>query len=140
MLITMIRFTGAPDDWKHDTINFYTGPSFVGAEFYTYGDRAWLGGRAQSVVGEISTYLHQSHYIYISTPVTSYLHIYSHTISTYLQSDYIYLSSVTGCGGWTIYSRASYRGAALCLQPSDPARCHPGFYVSTHNFGVLQGG
>ena len=75
MLITMIRFTGAPDDWKHDTINFYTGPSFVGAEFYTYGDRAWLGGRAQSVVGEISTYLHQSHYIYISTPVTLYLRI-----------------------------------------------------------------
>ena len=62
----MIRFTGAPDDWKHDTINFYTGLSFVGSEFYTYGDRAWLGGRAQSVVGEISIHLHQSHYIYIS--------------------------------------------------------------------------
>ena len=71
----MIRFTGAPDDWKHDTINFYTGLSFVGAEFYTYGDRAWLGGRAQSVVGQISKYLHQSHYIYISTPVTQYLRI-----------------------------------------------------------------
>ena len=58
MLIMMIRFTGAPDDWKHDTINFYTGLSFVGSEFYTYGDRAWLGGRAQSVVGQISVHLH----------------------------------------------------------------------------------
>ena len=36
--VIIIRFTGAPDDWRHDTINFYVQENFSGAEFYTYQD------------------------------------------------------------------------------------------------------
>ena len=32
------RFTGAPDAWKADTINFYMNDYFIGAEEYTYTD------------------------------------------------------------------------------------------------------
>ena len=34
-----LRLTGAPDDWKLDTINFYLQQNFIGDEFYTYGDK-----------------------------------------------------------------------------------------------------
>ena len=33
------RFTGAPDDWKYDTINFYADLNFTGDEWFTYGDK-----------------------------------------------------------------------------------------------------
>ena len=32
------RFTGAPDDWRYDTINFYLQENFSGDEFYLYQD------------------------------------------------------------------------------------------------------
>ena len=33
-----VRFTGAPDAWKADTLNIYVNDYFIGAEEYTYGD------------------------------------------------------------------------------------------------------
>merc|ERR550519_1526923 len=47
-----IRFTGAPDDWKYDTINLYFEEYFIGDEEFTYNDAAVLNydNRAQSVV------------------------------------------------------------------------------------------
>ena len=30
--ISSIRFSGAPDDWKYDTINFYSDPVFTGLD------------------------------------------------------------------------------------------------------------
>ena len=53
-----LRFTGAPDDWRYDTINFYSQESFIGDEFYTYGDKATLRNfQAGSVVGKNNCYL-----------------------------------------------------------------------------------
>ena len=33
-----IRFTGAPDGYKYDTINFFQYQFYMGAEHYYYGD------------------------------------------------------------------------------------------------------
>ena len=33
-----IRFTGAPDGYKYDTINFFQYQFYTGAEHYYYGD------------------------------------------------------------------------------------------------------
>merc|ERR1719228_2296560 len=47
-----IRFTGAPDDWKYDTLNLYFEEYFIGDEEFTYNDAAVMNydNRAQSVV------------------------------------------------------------------------------------------
>jgi len=37
-----LRFTGAPDDWKYDTINFYQIENFIGDEWFAYGDKPVL--------------------------------------------------------------------------------------------------
>ena len=54
--ISSIRFSGAPDDWKYDTINFYSDPAFIGSELFTYGNRPTLGkmdNRARSLIGQL---------------------------------------------------------------------------------------
>merc|ERR1711922_110147 len=33
-----VRFTGAPDAWKADTLNLYLNEYFIGGEEYTYTD------------------------------------------------------------------------------------------------------
>ena len=47
-----LRFTGAPDDWKYDTINFYFNDFFIGDEEFTYVDMPQLNynNRAQSLI------------------------------------------------------------------------------------------
>merc|ERR1711874_672994 len=47
-----IRFTGAPDDWKHDTLNMYFEEYFIGEEEFTYTDSPVLQhpDRAKSVI------------------------------------------------------------------------------------------
>ena len=37
-----LRFTGAPDGFKYDSINFYEFDSFMGFEQYSYGDLSSL--------------------------------------------------------------------------------------------------
>ena len=37
-----LRFTGAPDDWKYDTINLYFQEYFIGDEEFTYNDTSTL--------------------------------------------------------------------------------------------------
>ena len=34
--ISSIRFSGAPDDWKYDTINFYSERAFTGSDNKNY--------------------------------------------------------------------------------------------------------
>ena len=53
--ISSIRFSGAPDDWKYDTINFYSDRAFTGSELYTYNSKPKFGdfdNRARSLIGE----------------------------------------------------------------------------------------
>jgi len=47
-----LRFTGAPDDWKYDTLNFYFNNFFIGDEEFTYTDMPQLNynNRAQSLI------------------------------------------------------------------------------------------
>merc|ERR1712029_180918 len=47
-----LRFTGAPDDWKYDTINFYFNDYFIGDEEFAYNDLTQLNydNRARSIV------------------------------------------------------------------------------------------
>ena len=34
-----IRFAGAPDDWRYDTLNLYREESFIGQEEFLYNDK-----------------------------------------------------------------------------------------------------
>merc|ERR1712018_593585 len=47
-----LRFTGAPDDWKYDTINLYFNDYFIGDEEFAYNDMTQLNydNRAKSIV------------------------------------------------------------------------------------------
>jgi len=47
-----LRFTGAPDDWKYDTVNLYFNDYFIGDEEFTYNDMTQLNydNRAKSIV------------------------------------------------------------------------------------------
>merc|ERR1711953_254466 len=47
-----LRFTGAPDDWKYDTLNLYFNDYFIGDEEFTYNDMTQLNydNRAKSIV------------------------------------------------------------------------------------------
>ena len=47
-----LRFTGAPDDWKYDTVNFYFNDYFIGEEEFTYNDMPQLNydNRARSII------------------------------------------------------------------------------------------
>ena len=47
-----LRFTGAPDDWKYDTLNLYFNDYFIGDEEFTYNDMSQLNydNRAKSVI------------------------------------------------------------------------------------------
>ena len=47
-----LRFTGAPDDWKYDTLNIYFNDYFIGDEEFTYNDMPQLNydNRAMSVI------------------------------------------------------------------------------------------
>jgi len=47
-----LRFTGAPDDWKYDTLNIYFNDYFVGDEEFTYNDMPQLNydNRAKSLI------------------------------------------------------------------------------------------
>ena len=51
-LASSLRFTGAPDDWRYDTINFYFNDYFIGDEEFTYGDKPQLNynNRAKSII------------------------------------------------------------------------------------------
>ena len=54
--VLLLRYSGAPDDWKYDTINFYSDPAFIGSELFTYGNRPTLGkmdNRARSLIGQL---------------------------------------------------------------------------------------
>ena len=54
--VLLLRYSGAPDDWKYDTINFYSDPAFIGSEVFTYGNRPTLGkmdNRARSLIGQL---------------------------------------------------------------------------------------
>ena len=50
--VSSIRFTGAPDDWKYDTINIYFNDFFIGDEEFTYTDMTQVNynNRAKSVI------------------------------------------------------------------------------------------
>jgi len=48
--------------------------------------------------------------------------------------------AVSGCSAWTVYQYDNYEGASVCLTPSDPNTCSPGFYLSTEQLGELGGG
>jgi len=47
-----LRFTGAPDDWKYPTLNFYFNDYFIGDEEFTYNDMPQLNydNRARSII------------------------------------------------------------------------------------------
>jgi len=47
-----LRFTGAPDDWKYDTLNFYFNDYFIGDEEFTYNSMPQLNydNRARSLI------------------------------------------------------------------------------------------
>eukprot|EP00092_Neocalanus_flemingeri_P034599 GFUD01037634.1.p1 GENE.GFUD01037634.1~~GFUD01037634.1.p1 ORF type:complete len:267 (+),score=20.63 GFUD01037634.1:80-880(+) len=47
-----MRFTGAPDDWKYDTLNLYFENFFIGSEEYMYNDKTSLrnDNRAKSII------------------------------------------------------------------------------------------
>jgi len=47
-----MRFTGAPDDWKYDTLNLYFNDFFIGDEEFTYNDMPQLNydNRAKSLI------------------------------------------------------------------------------------------
>jgi hypothetical protein len=47
-----LRYTGAPDNWKADTLNIYLNEYFAGGEEYTYVDQPQLNydNQAQSIV------------------------------------------------------------------------------------------
>ena len=47
-----VRFTGAPDSWKADTLNLYLNEYFIGGEEYTYVDMPQLNynDQAKSIV------------------------------------------------------------------------------------------
>merc|ERR1711872_205962 len=47
-----LRFTGAKDDWRANTLNFYLNDYFIGGEEYTYGDIAQVNynDQAKSIV------------------------------------------------------------------------------------------
>ena len=52
--ISSLRFSGAPDDWKFDTINFYSDHAFIGSEMFTYGSKprfAEFDNQARSLIG-----------------------------------------------------------------------------------------
>merc|ERR1719244_983220 len=43
-----LRYTGAPDSWTSDTLNFYLNEYFIGGEEYTYGDTPQLNYNDQA--------------------------------------------------------------------------------------------
>jgi len=43
-----LRFTGAPDDWRANTLNLYLNDYFIGGEEYTYGDIAQVNYNDQA--------------------------------------------------------------------------------------------
>jgi len=43
-----LRYTGAPDSWTSDTLNFYLNEFFIGGEEYTYGDTPQLNYNDQA--------------------------------------------------------------------------------------------
>merc|ERR1712241_716081 len=47
-----LRFTGAPDDWKYDTLNLFFNDYFIGDEEFTYNDMTQLNydNRARSII------------------------------------------------------------------------------------------
>lgn len=47
-----LRFTGAPDDWKYNTINIYFNDYFIGDEEFTYNDAPQFNydNRAKSII------------------------------------------------------------------------------------------
>merc|ERR1712058_205430 len=49
-----LRFTGAPDDWKYDTINLYFQEYFIGDEEFTYNDAPTLNYSTRQSLGSLA--------------------------------------------------------------------------------------
>ena len=51
-MASSLRYTGAPDEWKADTLNMYLNPYFAGGEEYTYVDLPQVNydDSAQSII------------------------------------------------------------------------------------------